>query len=270
MSEGWIAGRAGRSHDGKRGLAAVVVGALALACGSGPAFAINGGDAPRKRDGVTGATVAVYAGAPDGNPNRLTRCSGSLIGPDLILTAAHCTEGGPKGFLILFYRGTSPTKPVYVARLLARYRPDSGATLPGGVTLPRDVGTTLNERSLDLAILKMTEPARGRTPLAIGNDATTVPSSLRLAGIGLAGGVPSQMRTTRMVPVATSSTGLIVAKTQGAKACIGDSGGPVVARDSRGTYVWGVASAAYMPNPPCGEYVLVAPASKVFSNAPTQ
>ena len=56
-----------------------------------------------------------------------------------------------------------------------------------------------------------------------------------------------------------------IARANGARVCFGDSGGPVVAQDRRGTYIWGVASAVISRAAPCGGYVVIAPAAQVFS-----
>lgn len=232
-----------------------------------PALAIQGGEAARSRDGVASATAAIYAVAPSDNPNGLTRCSGVLVGRDQLLTAAHCVEGSPKGFLVVFYRAGAPTKPVRTATVQARFRPERAQGLLGGV-IPQDLRTKLAERSYDLALMKLSEPVRDRRPLPLATEGNRVPGSLRVAGIGLDGGVPTRLRTARLKPLAVSENGLLIARSQGARACVGDSGGPVVGTDGRGAYVWGVASAAIITHPPCGEYIAVAPAANIYSGAP--
>lgn len=244
--------------------------ALALLIGlATPALAIQGGEAARSRDGLAKATAAVYAVAPSDNPNGLTRCSGVLIGADQLLTAAHCVEGNPKGYLVVFYRGGAPTKPIRSAVVVARFKPEGVGSALDGFVMPQDLRSRLTQRSYDLAVLKLSEPVRDRRPLPLASDGARVPSSLRLAGIGLDGGLMTRLRTARLKPIAISETGLLIAKSVGARACVGDSGGPVVGTDGRGAYVWGVASAALMPKPPCGELIAVAPAAHVFSGAPS-
>lgn len=240
-----------------RALSAIL---LAAALGTTPAAAIEGGASGRSGDALAQATVGLGTVTAPDDGLHLSRCTGVLIGPDLILTAAHCVNGDPLGSLVVFFRGSEPVKPVRTARVIARYSPDPGAMTSNVVDVD------LRSLSLDLAVLRLSAPVTDRVPVPLATDPSRVPHTLRIAGAGLSGRGVGRLRTANLTPVAASSTGLTIARVNGGRVCFGDSGGPVIGQDRRGAFVWGVASAVLSRQAPCGNLVVIAPAAQVFTS----
>lgn len=203
--------------------------AAAVCCLAGPAAAVTGGTAVRDPDGLRGSVVQIES-------SRGELCSGAVIAPDLVLTAAHCVLQRAVYRVVLVDRRF---RRVAVRAIAAAMHPEF---VPG--TTPR------TQPGIDLAILKLAQPLGAEfVPLdPLATAAVSAGEYVDLAGFGLAAenqrGSARVLRQTRLVSLGmlqVANRVLVVAdearlaETTGAGACRGDSGGPIV-RGGPGRY----------------------------------
>ena len=213
---------AARERRALRPSPAALLGLLGLVA-AGPAAAVLQGEVVRDPDGVRGSVVRV-------ENSRGELCSGALIAPDQVLTAAHCVLESTSYRVVGVDRAFRPRSVTAVAAAL---HPEF---VPG--TTPR------TQPGVDLAILKLAEPfGADFTPLdprAAGTLGRGQP--VALAGFGVSAERQNRtarvLRETRMVSLGTlevaNRVAVVVderrlAESAGTGACRGDSGGPIFA-----------------------------------------
>lgn len=165
-------------------------------------------------------------------------CSGTLIGQDLVLTAAHCVMH-QAGYSVVV---TDPSfRQRRIRAMAATMHPDF---VPG--TTPEDQPGT------DLAILKLAQPVgAGFRPLDPRGGAIGTGENVDIAGYGVVAenrrNTARTLRTAHLVSIGSLQVANRVtvvtdarrlAETAGAGACLGDSGGPIL----RGGQMVGVVS----------------------------
>lgn len=213
-----------------------ILSLVALSLLSTPAAAVMRGKVVRDPNGLRASVVRVESSGGE-------LCSGALIGPDIVLTAAHClTDSGR-------YRVTAVDR---------RFRPTSMRAVAAAVHPAFVPGTTpRTQPGIDLAILKLERPlTSGFRPLDLrqaGRAGTG--DTVILAGFGVVS--ENQKRSARTLretslvvlgPMQVMNRVLVVAdqtrlgETTGAGACRGDSGGPILARAEDGYRLLGIVS----------------------------
>lgn len=204
--------------------AAFAAACLMLALAAAPARAVIGG-APET--GPIAASVVMILSSNGG------ACSGVVVAPDAVLTAAHCVAGA--------------------AEHRAHWRDPSGAPILAGIAeIAIHPGYDANaiaarRRSIDLALVRLAEPVpRGFRPAALAAATAQAGEAVDLVGYGvsqegeagrLTGGTLRRARLSVIEPYGPSTI-LVWLSAGGAGACHGDSGGPIV----RGGGVFAVTS----------------------------
>jgi secreted trypsin-like serine protease len=225
---------------------------LALAAG---AYAIVGGGAP-SADGI-GRNVVTIGGS------RGNFCSGTMIAPNIALTAAHCVQSGATYKIVEYDAQRTPllrdvaevaTHPQFNLQTMLAHRATAD------VALLRLSGT--------VAAARQPPPVGApRLPIAAGGRFTIAGIGVTARGDGKSGGVvraanlittgrPGNLQIRLVDPVGDG-------KREGLGACTGDSGGPVFEDQQGRAVVIGVVSWSTGPNGTtgCGGMTGVTPLS---------
>jgi Trypsin len=226
-----------------------------------PALAITRGEVARNPNGLRQSVVRVES-------SRGELCSGAVIAPDLVLTAAHCVDDSASYRVIVVDRGfrQRAVRAVAAAMHPAFVRGTTPRTQPG----------------VDLALIKLEQPlGRDFVPL----DPRSASRAARGEPVEIAGfGVEAEnrkttarvLRQTRVVNLGTLQVAnrvMVVvdrerlARVPGAGACRGDSGGPIV-RGGPGGYQlvgivsWSSGAMASRQRTACGGLTAVTPVAE--------
>ncbi len=208
-----------------------------------PAYAIVGGGAPSV-EGVARSVVTIVG-------SRGNFCTGALIAPKIVLTAAHCVLPGADYKVVDYGADKQPS--LHDVKAVAIH--------PGF-----NMQTMLAHRATaDVALLLLNAPAKAKVPSTLGlpNIPIVVGSRFTIAGIGvtvrgdgksggairvaglIATGKPGTLQIRLVDPVGQGTR-------DGLGACTGDSGAPVFEDQQSGPVIIGVVSWSTGPNGAAG------------------
>ncbi|MGO4713892.1 S1 family peptidase [Bradyrhizobium sp. 2TAF24] len=198
-----------------------------------PAAAMVGG-APA--DAAATAVVTIVG-------SRGNFCTGALIAPDLVMSAAHCTLPGATYKIVDYDTGKQPR--LRDVRRVAAH-PDFNVQ-----------GILAHRASADVALLQLAAPMTGRTaapfgaprpPLAAGNGFTVSGIGVTVQGDGRSGGVVRSAALVATGQPGTLQIRLVDPATNNARpglgACTGDSGAPVFENHNGRPTIVGVVSSS--------------------------
>jgi secreted trypsin-like serine protease len=241
-----------------RALPAIALAVFTLL--ASPAWAVLLGTTSRDPNGLRRSVVSVENSSGE-------LCSGAVIAPGLVLTAAHCVMERASYRVVAVDRSFRPQR-FQVAAVAIH-----PTFVPG--TTPR------TQPGVDLAILRLERPlGPDFLALDLSGYGIDIGDGVTLAGFGVLSerrkGTARTLRQVNLVslgPIEVANRVLIVAdrdrlaETTGAGACRGDSGGPVLAATQGGYRLYGIVSwssgALRSPTPSaCGGLTAVTPVAE--------
>lgn len=219
--------------------------------------AIIGGQAALPTDPITASTVSIMVNFQD---SPFSVCTGTLISPNLVLTATHCLDGMDAKELFIYFGETLP-KQIDSRNFFKvsdiRMHPEYEIIFDG-----TDEDTPLTGLN-DVGLIRLAQNAPDSArPVAIANNAQAIRpgASLLLAGYGLVNEINEPIYATGLnfvrVPFVKFAFEniLVTDQTNAQGACLGDSGGPAYIETLDGLVLAGITRGPHGQALDCRHY----------------
>jgi secreted trypsin-like serine protease len=215
----------------------LLLAALSACVLATPAFAVFGGKPVGSGDLVAKSVAAVLEQDAQG----AHLCTATALGPRLMLTAAHCTDGGAKGMKVIFATTLAAVPLERLRNVTAIARGNKTADAKGSFAY---------NNPDDIALIVLDAPVPAGTAFASLTDGSGT-GAVRVAGYGATSDYRNALfgkgeagfdRTLRAAATSLAAKGavLVADQSHGAGVCTGDSGGPAFTVAGKSLRVAGV------------------------------
>ncbi|WP_432084380.1 trypsin-like serine protease [Streptomyces sp. WAC 04229] len=192
----------------------VALAAGSLALSTAPAVAITGGAPVADSDTTYAYTAQITIGAHDRG------CSAVLVDAEWLLTAASCFAENPAASLAVPAGAPAKSTTAVIGR----------SDLSGTQGAERRVVEIVPRADRDVVLARLSRPVTNVTPAQLATAAPATGAELTFAGYGRTKTVwaPLELHTGTYTVDSTAATSAGVTGKNGAAACMGDTGGPVI------------------------------------------